>query len=348
MKEKLKTLIKRIEDDDPDYCVDRGIFCGDLDPKEAALILLPVPWDATTSYGTGAAKAPQAIAKASYQIDLFDPVFGTPYKKGLAILSAGKAAKEIKKLNQEASPLAKRLRSTSQNGAHASQLGKFNQISKRVNELVYKEAQHWLNEGRLVGLIGGEHSCPLGLIRALSEKYKDGFGILHIDAHLDLRPGYEGFLFSHASIMHHVVHEIKNLQKLVQVGMRDFSEDEFETAKSLHNSSSLYLDRDIFLRRAEGENFLHIVHQIVGELPENVYISFDIDGLEPAFCPSTGTPVPGGFSFNEASLLLEELAKSKRRIIGFDLTEVVPSKNGEWDENVGARLLYKLCGAAFL
>ena len=97
--------------------------------------------------------------------------------------------------------------------------------------------------------------------------------------------------------------------------------------------------------KAEGNTFKSIAASIVATLPENVYVSFDIDGLDPSYCPSTGTPVPGGLSFDEAVFILEELAQSGRRVVGFDLTEVAPGPDGsEWDANVGARLLYKLCG----
>jgi len=193
--------------------------------------------------------------------------------------------------------------------------------------------------------LGGDQSTPLGLSKALSKKYDD-IGILHIDAHADLRNAYEGFEFSHASIMFNAI-KMPQVSRLVQLGIRDYCEAEVQLIQSdprIHT----YFDREIKHREYSGENWAGICHEIIGKLPEKVYISLDIDGLDPKLCPNTGTPVPGGLEFEQVLFLVEKLTASGRKVIGFDLNEVSPGED-EWDANVAARLLYRminLCASA--
>ena len=102
-----------------------------------------------------------------------------------------------------------------------------------------------------------------------------------------------------------------------------------------------FFDRDIKQQQYEGKTWAGICDSIIALLPEKVYLSFDIDGLDPKLCPNTGTPVPGGLELEQTLYLVEKLVQSGRKIIGFDLNEVAPG-NDEWDANVGARLLYRL------
>jgi agmatinase len=174
-------------------------------------------------------------------------------------------------------------------------------------------------------------------------------GVLHVDAHLDLREAYEGFTDSHASILFNVAARLPAVSRIVQVAVRDMSEAELEVARGSGGRIVPHLDAAIAARVFDGEPFHRIADAIIADLPEDVYVTFDIDGLDPALCPHTGTPVPGGLSFQQAVALLARLQKSGRRIVGFDLVEVAPGPDGdEWDGNVGARLLYKLIGFALL
>ena len=135
------------------------------------------------------------------------------------------------------------------------------------------------------------------------------------------------------------------ITRLVQVGIRDYSRAERQYCEQLGERARCFYADDLFRRRADGQPWAEVTRAILAELPPRVYVSFDIDGLDQPWCPHTGTPVPGGLSYAEAVYLIEELATSGRRIIGFDLCEVAPGPEGdEWDANVGARLLYKLCG----
>lgn len=322
---------------------DSGFLGARLDPADAALVLVPVPWEATTSYGGGTSGGPDAIVRASHQLDLEDPAFGTPYRAGIAFLPQDAAVAE---LNGRARVAALEVIAALEQGEPApAALELVNAASAKVNARVHAAASAALAQDRLVGVVGGDHSSPYGLIQALAERHPDGFGVLHVDAHHDLRAAYEGFTWSHASIFHNVMERLPQVRRLVQVAIRDYSRDERLYAEALGARGACFYGADLFRLAAEGVPFREVCRRIVAALPDAVYVSFDIDGLDPSCCPSTGTPVPGGLRFDEATYLLETLAASGRRVIGFDLCEVTPSGDGdEWDANVGARMLYKLCG----
>ncbi len=173
-------------------------------------------------------------------------------------------------------------------------LKEINEGSIVLNGWVYDQTKALLQKGKLVGLIGGDHSTPLGFLKAIAEQ-EGYFAILQIDAHCDLRVFYEDFKYSHASIMHNALSEIPQLKKLVQVGVRDYSEDENQYVLNNPDRITTYFDKDIKERQFEGATWKTIVDEIVETLPEKVYISFDVDGLDPKLCPNTGTPVAGGF-----------------------------------------------------
>jgi len=332
------------DDNSPRSELPRGGIYGLGDAPEAAgVVLVPVPWEATTSYGGGAAKAPSAIVSASHQLDLEDSVFDRPYRAGIAFLPEDET---LVALNASSADPASRVIDALESGGDAAlELSVVNAASRELNESVHAMSVEWLDRDKFVGLVGGDHSCPEGLIRALARRQPDGFGILHLDAHHDLRRAYEGFTGSHASIMYNVMEYIPEVSKLVSVGIRDYSREERGYMEGLGERGVTFYSADIFRRQAKGEAFDRIADEIIEALPARVYLSFDIDALDPPYCPNTGTPVPGGLSFDEACYLLEKLAASGRRVIGFDLCEVAPGRDGdEWDANVGARMLYKLCG----
>ena len=216
------------------------------------------------------------------------------------------------------------------------------QICDDVHDWVEQQAEQVLQDGKIPVLLGGDHSTPFGLIRTWSKR--ENFGILHIDSHADLRDSYQGFHSSHASIMNNVMKLPNPPKKLIQVGIRDFCFEEYERSQT-HPSIHTYFDPNLKDRMFKGETWEKLCLEICDQLPPKVYISFDIDGLSPFFCPGTGTPVPGGLSFDQARFLIKTLAQSGRTIIGFDLNEVAPSLQGEWDGNVGARVLYQLIGS---
>lgn len=327
-----------------------GIFGIPFTESESEIVLIPVPWEVTTSYGRGASWGPQLIREASEQIDLFDFETGKAYEKGYFMRPFPQDLKnkndQFKELAQELIQL-KTQQSTEFEKMHQL-VSKVNQACKEMTAWVYNESLSVLKSGKKLGLVGGDHSTPLGAIEALSDFHHGKFGVLHIDAHADLRKAYQGFEQSHASIMYNVMTSDKKPQKLVQIGIRDFCEEEFELINS-RSDIKTFFDIELKRRLLVGESWSSICKNIIDELPEKIYISFDIDGLDPAFCPHTGTPVPGGLQIDQIFYLFNEINKSGKKIIGFDLNEVssggaLPVEADPWDGNVGARVLYKLCG----
>ncbi len=327
-----------------------GIFGIPIEEEKAKLVLLPVPWEVTTSYGKGASQGPRIIRQASEQIDLFDLETGKAYLAGYFMkeVSEEMLSKNMV-MKAKAQELIKLKTNLDDNYAFQNKLAEdVNAACKEMTDWVYNESKKILSQGKILGLVGGDHSTPLGAIRALSEKYKGEFGVLHFDAHADLRKAYQGFQQSHASIMYNVMTSDFKPKKLVQVGIRDFCEEEYNFIQERPKEVKTFFDLENKKRQLKGESWAQITKDIVNELPQNVYISFDIDGLDPALCPSTGTPVAGGLSMSEAFYVFSAVAESGRTIIGFDLNEVScgEQNESEWDGNVGARVLYKLCGWA--
>ncbi|MFT3886191.1 MAG: agmatinase family protein [Flavobacteriales bacterium] len=314
--------------------------------EESDIVLVPVPWEVTTSYGGGTSRGPEAIFDASFQVDLFHPEFHELWKRGIAMDEAPKALlDQSRALKKEAEHVIHLL---SHGGGRKEQaradkaLKLINAECAVMNDWVQQRCGAWMDAGKLVGLVGGDHSTPLGLFRAQAERHKE-FGILHFDAHLDLRDAYEGFTYSHASIMRNAL-DLPNILSLVSVGTRDFCEEEARLFKKEKERVRLHRSAELHREQFEGSTWKAQCDRIIAQLPEKVHISFDIDALDPTLCPHTGTPVPGGLAFEEATYLLSRLAASGRRIIGFDLVEVTPGPDGDWDGNVGARLLFHLCG----
>jgi len=322
-----------------------NIFGLPFTEDDARLVILPVPWEVTVSYNAGTARAPDHIFNSSLQVDLYDPDVKDGWKQGFYMRPCDK--KVLMKsdyLRKEAELYINYISHeeiVADNKFMCKSLKEINEGSLFLNNWVYEQTRELLARGKLVGLLGGDHSTPLGFFKAIAEKHGD-FGILQIDAHCDLRKGYEGFKYSHASIMYNALEEIPGLKKLVQVGVRDYCEEEADYINNNKERVITYFDKDIKERQYEGQTWQKIFDEVLFHLPEKVYISFDIDGLDPKLCPHTGTPVQGGFEAEQVFYLFKKLVQSDRRLIGFDLNEVGVSNN-EWDENVGARCLFKLC-----
>lgn len=313
--------------------------------EDARLVILPVPWEVTVSYNAGTARAPVHIFKASLQVDLFDPDNKDAWKQGIFMRPVDrKIVMKSDYLRKEAELYINYIAEgelVEDNKFMCKTLKEVNAGSLYMNDWVFQQTKELLDAGKLVGLLGGDHSTPLGFFKAIAEKHGE-FGILQIDAHCDLRKAYENFNYSHASIMYNALSEIRALRKLVQIGIRDFGDEEWEYIENSDGRVVTYLDKDIKCRMYEGEIWKTIADEIITHLPEKIYISFDIDGLDPKLCPHTGTPVPGGFETEQLFYLFRKLLESGRKLIGFDLNEVGVSQD-EFDENVGARCLFKLC-----
>lgn len=332
---------------DPDAAAQpgSGIFGLSFTRDESRLVLLPVPFDATTSYAKGTADGPRAILDASAQVDLYDLRFGRVYERGIYL---EEEKKRIRRMSEEAGRLAKPIIKAGGVGNDDDLIeaaAEIDEICEQVNGFVHAQVAKILAEGRTPALLGGEHAVSFGAIEACTEVHGE-LGILQIDAHMDLRHAFEGFTWSHASIMHNVLTRLPRVKKLVQVGIRDFGEKEMQFAQSQGKRVVTHFDDHWAAQLGDGARFTDLARGAIDALPEKVYVSFDIDGLDPALCPHTGTPVPGGLSFNQAVQLLDALRISGRKVVAFDLVEVAPGGKTDWDGNVGARLLYKLCGVA--
>ncbi|PID92859.1 MAG: agmatinase [Bacteroidetes bacterium] len=311
-------------------------------PEEADLVLLSYPWDVTTSYHSGAAKGPMAIIEASLQMDFHNARVESAWESRIATLPP---SAEVIQRNHYFRPFAKEVAEQLEKGVSPQNhellrlMRIVNRGSQYLNNHVYENALTWIRKGKMVGMVGGEHSVPLGLVKALQEKHHS-FGILQIDAHADLRKAYMGLKYSHASIMDNLLRE-RGVSRLVQVGIRDLCQEEQQRIQS-DKRITTFTDYALSRRQYDGESWNTLSEEIVEALPQKVYISFDIDGLDPALCPNTGTPVPGGLQYNQAIHLLHKMAEKGKQVVGFDLSEVAPGKQGDWDANVGARILYEL------
>lgn len=334
---------------DPDAAAgpDSGLFGLDHPESEAGIVIVPVPFAATVSYGGGAERGPDAVRRASHQVDLFDWHFGRVYEAGIHLQQADP---DVVAAHARTRDLAAPIIEAGGVAAGSDEVRAIDDAGELVNRSLAARVGPLLDAGRIVGVLGGDHSVPYAAIRAACERMP--LGILHIDAHADLRDAYEGFRWSHASIMHNVVADCSSLpgdvglRRLVQVGIRDFGESELRAIEASEGRVVTHFDAEWQRRRFAGETFDALVDDVLSALPDNVWISCDIDGLDPALCPNTGTPVPGGLQFGELAHLFARVASSGRRIVGFDLVEVAPGED-ELDANVGARVLYKLCGAAW-
>ncbi len=281
--------------------------------EEAKLVLIAVPWEGGVSFRRGTAKAPSLIRLVSRQIDYYRSEY--PHLEAAGLFWA----EPEKPFGGEGSP----------------DLVYETQVLPYVEQWV--EAA--LLAGKPFGIVGGDHSVPLGAHRKL-QTYTTGYGVLHIDAHADLRPQYEGLVYSHATILHHVL-ELPKVERAVAVGIRDWAQSEAERAHQLSPRLIVYEMRRLSQATLLGRPWSETVREIISLLPEKVYLSLDADALEVGYVPNTGTPVPGGLRYEELFFLLESLRNSGRQLIGFDLCE---TGGQELDAIVSAHLLYRLCG----
>jgi len=324
-----------------------NIFGLPFTEEDAKLVILPVPWEVTVSYGSGTSRSPEHIFKASMQVDLFEAYVPNGWRNGYfmrdidrkILMKSDYLRKEAELYIDYISKGAK----IEDNKFMQKSLKEINEGGQLLNNWVYEQTKDLLAKDKLVALIGGDHSTPLGFYKALAEKYGT-FGILQIDAHCDLRKAYEGFTFSHASIMFNALSSIPEIERLIQIGVRDYCEEEWQYICASNYRVITYFDEHIRERQYEGQNWSQIADTIINHLPQQVYISFDIDGLDPKLCPHTGTPVRGGPQAEQVLYLFKKIIESGRKLIGFDLVEVgVGERGSDWDSNVGARILWKMC-----
>jgi agmatinase len=243
-----------------------NIFGLPFTEDEARLVILPVPWEVTVSYNPGTSRSAEHIFKASLQVDVLETEWNDAWKQGFYMRSPDK--KVLLKsdyLRKEAELLIAYISKGEEVGKNSfmcKSLKDINEGSVYLNNWVYQQTSELLKKGKLVALLGGDHSAPLGYMKAIAEQYGE-FGILQIDAHFDLRRSYNGFTYSHASIMYNSLREISGISKLVQVGIRDYCQEELEFVKANPKRVIPYYWNDLNEKQFEGSTWKEIVEEIV-------------------------------------------------------------------------------------
>lgn len=338
-------------DFDPNGLVpDNGNYFGiPLDAEHAALVLISAPWDTTVSTRAGSSYAPDAIIEASRFVDFHEPMAPNSWRKGIATLPIDYSIQDMShRLRSDADKVISMSHTDADyiidNLMHSRRLRRINEASMLVNDKIYLQSRRWLQRGKIVGLVGGDHSTAYGNMRAVGQCFSE-FGVLHIDARCNLKEGCYGFHHSHSSVMHNALRDIDSLKRLVSVGVREFSPAEWQRSQE-DERIRLFTGQYLWSSHFEGVNWSTMCDNIISELPENVYISLDIDGLTIECSPHTGTTISGGLRFPEVVYLMDKLVESGRKIVAFDLSEVVPDVDDKTDAMIAARLLFKMCSMA--
>ena len=333
-------------DYDPDGVgVDNGNFLGLPKVRDPDIVFLAAASELTVSYGAGTAGGPANVLAASTQLDVCLPGLSANHELGVAWRDLGLGPRAG--LPSARAAAARVIAALERGrGADVADVALVDAAGELVNATVEEAVTDVLAAGAFPVLVGGEHAVSLGAFRACARRPED-FGILQVDAHMDLRYAYEGFRFSHASVMRNALDSIPGLRRLVQVGVRDWSPGEAEAARAEDGRVVTFFDDDLQRRRFAGVPWHDCVTDIVEQLPRRVWVSFDVDGLDPALCAHTGTPVPGGLGFAEAQYLLRELVASGREVVGMDFVEVAGAPH-EYEGAVAARLAYDLACRAVL
>lgn len=260
--------------------------------ETSKIVLIPVPYDGTSTWQKGADKGPEAFLDASENMELYDIETQTEvYKQGVYLADA---------ITENSSPEA-------------------------MVDAVHKTTKEYIKRNKFVTLFGGEHSISIGSIRAFSECF-DNLTVLHIDAHADLRKEYEGSKCNHAC----AVYEASQTTNLVQVGIR-----------SMDVSETTVMDEEKVFFAHDMVKDEYWEDKVIEALGDNVFITFDLDALDPSILPSTGTPEPGGLLWYETLDFLKQVFEEKN-VVGFDIVELCPNEHDGASDFLAAKLYYKM------
>jgi agmatinase len=270
------------------------------DPDSARIFVIPVPYDSTTSFKSGARHGPRAIIEASRHLEDYDI-----------------------ELDRDISLV----------GIHTTpEIAPDMSSPKAMIETVRKAVHSVAQSGRLVALLGGEHTITVGAVQAMAEVYPD-LSVLYLDAHADMRDSYMGTKWGHAS----VARRVQEVCKTVHVGVRSLSEEEMDFIRE--NSLPVH-----FWNQGESD-ISQIANDVLNELTNRVYITVDLDVLDPSIMAAVGAPEPGGMLWHQVTSLLKSVAANKQ-IVGFDLVELSPAEGPASCAYTAAKLAYKLMGCA--
>lgn len=262
------------------------------------IVLIPVPFDGTSTWQKGSDKGPEAFLNASDNMELYDIETRTEvYKQGVYLADA---------ITENSSPEA-------------------------MVEAVHKSVKAFIKRNKFVTIVGGEHSISIGTIRAFNECF-DNLTVLQIDAHADLRKSYLGSKYNHAC----AVYEASQTTNLIQVGIR--SMDAIET--TVMDEEKTYFAHEL----ATNEFWMD---SVIDQMTDNVFITFDLDALDPSILPSTGTPEPGGLFWYETLEFLKKVFEEKN-VVGFDIMELCPNPNDKSSDFLAAKLYYKMLSYKFV
>tara|TARA_R110002094_G_scaffold56283_2_gene67353 strand:- start:2742 stop:3689 length:948 start_codon:yes stop_codon:yes gene_type:complete len=265
--------------------------------EQSKIVLIPVPYDGTSTWQKGSDKGPEAFLEASENMELYDiETDSEVYKEGVYLADA---------ITENSSPEA------------------------MVN-VVHQTTKQYINKNKFVTLFGGEHSVSIGTIRAFNECF-DNLSVLHIDAHADLRKEYEGSSCNHAC----AVYEANQTTNLVQVGIRSMDISE----KRVMNLDKVFFAHDMVVNEDWMED-------VIDQLTNNVFITFDLDALDSSIMPSTGTPEPGGLFYYETLEFLKKVFEEKN-VVGFDMVELCPNPTEKSSDFLAAKLYYKMLSYKF-
>jgi len=265
--------------------------------ENSKIVLIPVPYDGTSTWQKGADKGPKAFLEASENMELYDIATDSEvYKEGIYLADS---------IVENSSP------------------------EKMVNE-VHQITKKYINKNKFVTLFGGEHTISIGTIRAFNECF-DNLTVLQIDAHADLRDQYQGTLYNHAC----AVYEANQTTNLVQVGIRSMDISE----KRRMNLDKVFFAHDMALNE-------FWMDDVIDQLTQNVFITFDLDAIDPSLLPSTGTPEPGGLFYYETLEFLKRVFKEKN-VVGFDMVELCPNEHEKSSDFLAAKIYYKMLSYKF-
>ena len=267
------------------------------DYSKSKIVILPVPYDGTTSYRPGARNGPGAIITASKALELYDSELNKNFSEGICTLD------ELEVVNS----------------------------SELMNKRVYEAAKQLIEDGKTIVTIGGEHSISSAVVKALIEKHEN-LSVLQIDAHADLRDINGEDKYDHGCVARRII----ELCPIVEIGVRSLGEEEanFIREKSVPVFWASDLDDDSWMEEA------------IGKLSDVVYVTIDMDCLDPSIMPSVGTPEPGGLKWYQLLRFMKKLSNTKR-VIGFDVVELSPQPGNVAPDFLAAKLIYKLIGYFF-